>query len=71
MSLYNHVSFKDDFREFYQRLLAVRLTHGVTVSQYAELSMISKLKEACGWEYVKDLERMVAGMHLTLDRCFI
>lgn len=47
------------FQTFYRRLLAKRLITQTSVSDDAESSMISKLKEACGAEYTTKLQRMI------------
>ena len=52
------------FQTFYSTKLSKRLIHGVSISDKAEASMISKLKEACGFEYTNKLQRMFTGMSL-------
>jgi len=45
----------------------MRLIHGVSASDESEASMISKLKEACGFEYTNKLQRMFTDMSLSKD----
>ncbi|CAL1712767.1 unnamed protein product [Somion occarium] len=52
---------------FYTTKLSKRLIHGVSASDEAEASMISKLKEACGFEYTNKLQRMFTDMSLSKD----
>ncbi|KAJ7804257.1 Cullin family-domain-containing protein [Mycena olivaceomarginata] len=58
---------KDVFQTFYTTKLSKRLIHGVSASDEAEASMISKLKEACGFEYTNKLQRMFTDMSLSKD----
>lgn len=51
MVVFKYIEDKDVFQKFYQRMLAKRLVNASSLSDDAETSMISKLKEACGFEY--------------------
>jgi cullin 1 len=62
MVLFKYLEDKDVFQTFYTTKLSKRLIHGVSASDEAEASMISKLKEACGFEYTNKLQRMFTGM---------
>jgi len=64
MILFKYLEDKDVFQTFYTTKLSKRLIHGVSASDEAEASMISKLKEACGFEYTNKLQRMFTGSHL-------
>ena len=64
MILFKYIEDKDVFQTFYTTKLSKRLIHGVSASDEAEASMISKLKEACGFEYTNKLQRMFTGMAL-------
>jgi cullin 1 len=55
------------FQKFYSRMLAKRLVHTSSVSDDAETSMISKLKEACGYEYTNKLQRMFQDVQISKD----
>jgi cullin 1 len=48
-------------------MLAKRLVNGTSASDDAEGSMISKLKEACGFEYTSKLQRMLTDMSLSKE----
>ena len=61
MILFKYLEDKDVFQTFYTTKLSKRLIHGVSASDEAEASMISKLKEACGFEYTNKLQRMFTG----------
>jgi cullin 1 len=67
MILFKYLEDKDVFQTFYTTKLSKRLIHGVSASDESEASMISKLKEACGFEYTNKLQRMFTGM---FDHCF-
>lgn len=62
MVLFKYIEDKDVFQTFYTTKLSKRLIHGVSASDESEASMISKLKEACGFEYTNKLQRMFTGM---------
>jgi cullin 1 len=51
MVIFKYLEEKDVFQTFYSTKLSERLIHGVSASDEAEASMISKLKEACGFDY--------------------
>ncbi|KAH9161142.1 Cullin-domain-containing protein [Lactarius sanguifluus] len=55
------------FKYLEEKDLSKRLIHGVSASDEAEASMISKLKEACGFEYTNKLQRMFTDMSLSKD----
>jgi len=61
MILFKYLEDKDVFQSFYTTKLSKRLIHGVSASDESEASMISKLKEACGFEYTNKLQRMFTG----------
>lgn len=65
MVLFKYIEDKDVFQTFYATKLSKRLIHGVSASDESEASMISKLKEACGFEYTNKLQRMFTGMFHT------
>lgn len=70
MVLFKYIDDKDVFQTFYTTKLSKRLIHGVSASDESEASMISKLKEACGFEYTNKLQRMFTGespTHATLS----
>jgi hypothetical protein len=62
MILFKYIEDKDVFQTFYTTKLSKRLIHGVSASDEAEASMITKLKEACGFEYTNKLQRMFTGL---------
>ena len=68
MVLFKYIDDKDVFQTFYTTKLSKRLIHGVSASDEAEASMISKLKEACGFEYTNKLQRMFTGSYPRFNR---
>lgn len=67
MTVFKYVEDKDVFQKFYSRMLAKRLVNNTSASDDAEGSMISKLKEACGFEYTSKLQRMLTDMSLSKE----
>ena len=67
MTVFKYIEDKDVFQKFYWRMLAKRLVHTASASEDAETSMISKLKEACGFEYTNKLQRMFQDMQISKD----
>ncbi|KAG0231395.1 hypothetical protein BGW42_006523 [Actinomortierella wolfii] len=67
MTVFKYVEDKDVFQKFYSKMLAKRLVNGTSASDDAEASMISKLKEACGFEYTSKLQRMFTDVGLSKE----
>lgn len=67
MVIFKYIEDKDVFQNFYTNKLSKRLIHGASASDEAEASMISKLKEACGFEYTQKLQRMFTGKDISFD----
>jgi cullin 1 len=67
MTVFKYIEDKDVFQKFYSRMLARRLVSIGSSSDDAETSMISKLKEACGFEYTNKLQRMFQDMQISKD----
>jgi len=67
MVIFRYVEDKDVFQKFYSKMLAKRLVQQNSASDDAEASMISKLKQACGFEYTSKLQRMFQDMSLSKD----
>ncbi|KAJ3109444.1 hypothetical protein HDU97_006689 [Phlyctochytrium planicorne] len=65
--LFKYVEDKDVFQKFYSRLLAKRLIFASSISDDAESNMITRLKNACGFEYTAKLQRMFTDMALSGD----
>lgn len=58
ITVFRYLVDKDIFQKFYSKLFSSRLIGSNSSSDDAEMSMISKLKEACGYEYTSKLQRM-------------
>lgn len=67
MTIFKYIEDKDVFLKFYHRMLAKRLVNSSSTSDDAETSMISKLKEACGFEYTNKLQRMFQDIQTSKD----
>ncbi|XP_041458343.1 cullin-1-like [Lytechinus variegatus] len=67
MVVFKYIDDKDVFQKFYSKMLAKRLVHHNSASDDAEASMISKLKQACGFEYTSKLQRMFQDIGLSKD----
>ncbi|KAJ3485716.1 hypothetical protein NLI96_g4760 [Meripilus lineatus] len=65
--LLKYIDDKDVFLALYTTKLSKRLIHGISASDEAEASMISKLEEACGFEYTNKLKRMFMDVRLSKD----
>ncbi|XP_066597892.1 cullin-1 isoform X2 [Prorops nasuta] len=67
MVVFKYIEDKDVFQKFYSKMLAKRLVTHVSASDDAEASMISKLKQACGFEYTSKLQRMFQDIGVSKD----
>jgi len=67
MVVFKYIEDKDVFQKFYGKMLAKRLVQHMSASDDAEASMISKLKQACGFEYTAKLQRMFQDIGLSKD----
>lgn len=67
MTVFKYIEDKDVFQKFYSKMLAKRLIHFSSASDDAEANMISRLKDACGYEYTSKLQRMFQDMALSKD----
>ena len=67
MTVFKYIEDKDVYQKFYSRHLAKRLVNGTSASGDAETSMISKLKDASGFEYTNKLQRMFQDMQTSKD----
>lgn len=67
MIVFKYIDDKDVFQKFYIKMFAKRLVNQLSASDDSESSMISKLKQACGFEYTAKLQRMFTDMGLSKD----
>jgi len=67
MIVFKYIEDKDVFQKFYSKMLAKRLVQHMSASDDAEASMISKLKQACGFEYTSKLQRMFQDVGVSKD----
>ena len=67
MTVFKYMDDKDVVQKFYTKMLAKRLVRQNSASDDAEASMISKLKQACGFEYTSKLQRMFQDIGVSKD----
>jgi len=67
MLVFKYIEDKDVFQTYYSKMLAKRLIHGTSVSDYLEGQMIAKLKQNCGYEYTSKLARMFSDMSVSRE----
>lgn len=67
MLVFKYIEDKDVFQTFYSKMLAKRLIHNTSASEFLEGQMIAKLKQNCGYEYTSKLARMFNDMSLSKD----
>lgn len=67
MLVFKYIEDKDVFQTYYSKMLAKRLIHGTSVSEYLEGQMIAKLKQNCGYEYTSKLARMFSDMTVSKE----
>ncbi|XP_065666149.1 cullin-1 isoform X2 [Hydra vulgaris] len=67
MIIFKYVEDKDVFQKFYSKMLAKRLVQQNSASDDAEATIISKLREMCGYEYTNKLQRMFQDMNVSKD----
>ncbi|OXU25382.1 hypothetical protein TSAR_005317 [Trichomalopsis sarcophagae] len=67
MVVFKYIEDKDVYQKFYSKMLAKRLVQHMSASDDAEASMISKLKQACGFEYTSKLQRMFQDIGVSKD----
>ncbi|GMS89171.1 hypothetical protein PENTCL1PPCAC_11346 [Pristionchus entomophagus] len=54
--IFRYIEDKDVFQKYYQKMLSQRLILSLSVSMDAEEMMITKLKNACGYEFTSETE---------------
>ncbi|KAH9447493.1 hypothetical protein Pst134EB_021510 [Puccinia striiformis f. sp. tritici] len=67
MTVFKYIEAKDVFQKFYSKMLAKRLVFFQSASDDAEASMISRLKDQCGYDYTAKMQRMFSDMALCKD----
>eukprot|EP00040_Diaphanoeca_grandis_P022173 m.118672 g.118672 ORF g.118672 m.118672 type:complete len:741 (-) comp28685_c2_seq2:105-2327(-) len=67
ISIFKFIEDKDVFQKMYSKLLAKRLINNTSISDDAEASMISKLKQCCGYEYTSKLQTMFTDIKLSTE----
>ncbi|RKP19863.1 Cullin-domain-containing protein, partial [Rozella allomycis CSF55] len=67
ITIFRYIEDKDVFQKFYSKFLSKRLVYGLSISEDSEGSMISKLKELCGFDYTLKLQRMFTDVNLSKD----
>lgn len=67
MVVFKYLEDNDVFQKFYSKNLARRLVNSNSASDDAESSMISKLKQTCGYEWTSKFQRMFQDMGVSKD----
>lgn len=67
MVIFQFIENKDAFEKCYKRFLAKRLVIDKSASDDAEASMISKLKQACGFDYTFKLQKVFQEVAVSKD----
>jgi len=67
MVIFKYVEDKDVFQKFYSKMLAKRLVSQNSASDDAEETVITKLREMCGYEYTNKLQRMFLDINVSKD----
>jgi cullin 1 len=62
MVVFKFLEDNDVFQKFYAKALARRLVNQTSSSDDSEASMISKLKQTCGYEWTQKFQRMFQNM---------
>eukprot|EP00039_Didymoeca_costata_P023308 m.6655 g.6655 ORF g.6655 m.6655 type:complete len:769 (+) comp3564_c0_seq1:124-2430(+) len=62
MVIFRYLEDNDVFQKFYSKALAKRLVNSSSASDDSEASMISKLKQTCGYEWTQKFQRMFQNM---------
>lgn len=65
VSLFQHVTDKDLFENYYKQHLAKRLLNAKTTSDEAEKAVLAKLKAECGYQFTSKLEGMFKDMTMS------
>lgn len=67
ITVFKYLAYKDTFQKFYRQLYSKRLIFKTSSSDDAEMNMIAKLKDACGFEYTSKLQRMFQDTQITKE----
>uniref|UniRef100_A0A158P8A9 CULLIN_2 domain-containing protein n=1 Tax=Angiostrongylus cantonensis TaxID=6313 RepID=A0A158P8A9_ANGCA len=59
MVVFKYIEDKDVFSKFYTKMFSKRLISETSASEEAEVSLINKLKQMCGFEYTNRLSKMI------------
>uniref|UniRef100_A0A915EB78 Cullin-5 n=1 Tax=Ditylenchus dipsaci TaxID=166011 RepID=A0A915EB78_9BILA len=65
ITIFRYIDDKDLFQKYYSKMLSNRLIVNLSLSMDFEESMISKMKEACGYEFTNKLSRMFTDIGLS------
>ena len=67
MQVLTYIEDKDMFESYYSKMLSERLLNKTSASDDAELSMITKLKQNCGFGYTSGFQRMFQDIEVSKD----
>uniref|UniRef100_A0A7I4YFK4 CULLIN_2 domain-containing protein n=1 Tax=Haemonchus contortus TaxID=6289 RepID=A0A7I4YFK4_HAECO len=69
MVVFKYIEDKDVFSKFYTKMFSKRLISETSASEEAEVSLINKLKQMCGFEYTNRLSKMINDTQISKDSC--
>ncbi|VDL69346.1 unnamed protein product [Nippostrongylus brasiliensis] len=67
MVVFKYIEDKDVFSKFYTKMFSKRLISETSASEEAEVSLINKLKQMCGFEYTNRLSKMINDTQISKD----
>ena len=65
--IFKYIKGKDVFEMHYKKLLARRLIYKKSLNDEYELSLVSKFKSECGFQYTKKIDSMLKDFRLSLE----
>jgi cullin 2 len=67
IAIFKYVDDKDVYNRHYSHMLSKRLIYGTSHSMDAEESMISRLKQVCGYEFTTKMHRIFTDMSVSIN----
>ncbi|VDO81725.1 unnamed protein product [Heligmosomoides polygyrus] len=67
MVVFKYIEDKDVFSKFYTKMFSKRLISETSASEEAEVGLINKLKQMCGFEYTNRLSKMINDTQISKD----
>ncbi|CAI4229085.1 unnamed protein product [Auanema sp. JU1783] len=67
--VFKYIEDKDVFSKFYTKMFSKRLINEISASEDAEMSLINKLKQSCGFEYTNRMSKMINDVQVSKSTC--